>query len=66
MINKTNQILNIFDEKDQNILKMRYIEEKTNSQIAKAMGYSHISIRLRITILVEFVDLIDKYNNLNI
>lgn len=42
MMNKTNQILNIFDEKDQNILKMRYIEGKTNSQIAEAMGYSHI------------------------
>lgn len=66
MINKTNQILNIFDEKDQNILKMRYIEGKTNSQIAKAMGYSHAYIRLRVSILMEFVDLIDKYNNLNI
>ncbi|MGY3815060.1 sigma factor-like helix-turn-helix DNA-binding protein [Globicatella sulfidifaciens] len=60
MINKTNRILNIFDEKDQNILKMRYIEGKTNSQIAYAMGYSHGYIRLRITILMEFVDLIDK------
>ncbi|OFK58539.1 hypothetical protein HMPREF2811_05470 [Globicatella sp. HMSC072A10] len=66
MINKTNQILNIFDEKDQNILKMRYIEGKTNSQIAHAMGYSHTTIRIRITILMEFVNLIDKYNNLNI
>lgn len=65
-INKTNQILNIFDEKDQNILKMRYTEGKTNAQIAKAMGYSHAYIRLRFTILMEFVDLIDKYNNLNI
>lgn len=65
-INKTQQILNIFDEKDQMILKLKYIKGKTNSQIAHAMGYSHISIRLRVSILMEFVDLIDKYNNLNI
>ncbi|WIK66445.1 hypothetical protein [Globicatella sanguinis] len=65
-INKTQQILNIVDEKDQMILKLKYIKGKTNSQIAHAMGYSHGYVRLRLTILMEFVDLIDKYNNLNI
>ncbi|NMA74756.1 MAG: hypothetical protein GX963_11485 [Bacteroidales bacterium] len=65
-INKTQQILNIFDEKDQMILKLKYIKGKTNSQIAHAMGYSHGYVRLMLTILMEFVDLIDKYNNLNI
>ena len=48
------------------ILKLKYIKGKTNSQIAHAMGYSHGYVRLMLTILMEFVDLIDKYNNLNI
>lgn len=65
-MDKLSNVLNILEEKDLIILGMKYIAGKSNHQVAECTGYISNYVRLRHTILMEFIDLIGKVNNLNI